>query len=267
MNERRDGAAADNPTVVCHAFIAGFPRSGTTLLESILAAHPDVITLAEKSTLGDVAPLYLSNESGLRQFKALSPADVRDARLRYWKRVREFGANPDGKVFVDENPLNSLWLALVAKLFPDAKVIFAVRDPRDVVFSCFRRRLQISLPTYEFLTLERAAQFYANTMRLAEAYRRTLALAWIDVRHESLVAEFETEAAGICAFLGLAYHGAMREFGERARTRAIPTASAPQIVRGLNSDGVGQWRHYANELRPVLPILAPWVERFGYPAD
>jgi hypothetical protein len=258
---------ADSPPVLCHAFIAGFPRSGTTLLENILAAHPKVSTLAEKSTLADAAPHYLSNESGLKRFETLSPADTRDARRNYWRRVRQFGADPDGKVFVDENPLNTLWLALIAKLFPGAKVIFAVRDPRDVVFSCFRRSLQMSLPTYEFLTLERAAQFYAGTMRLAEIYRNTLGLEWTDIRHESLVANFEAETARICGFLGLAYDSAMRDFGERARTRAIPTASAPQIVRGLNSDGVGQWRHYSSELQPVLPILAPWVESFGYPPD
>jgi hypothetical protein len=152
-------------------------------------------------------------------------------------------------------------------LFPRAKVIFAIRDPRDVVFSCLRCRFKMNRPNYEFVSLVRAANFYAETMRLAEIYRRKLGLDWIEVRHELVVAKFEVEVGRLCDFLGLSYAGEMRDFATHAKSRTITTASAPQIFRGLNSNGVGQWRNYAEELAPVMPILAPWVEKFGYPAE
>jgi tetratricopeptide (TPR) repeat protein len=250
-----------------HAFIAGFPRSGTTLLENILAAHPQVTALGEKATMADALRDLLSNEAGRDRLAELTPVEVGKAQQLYWRRVGEFGAVPDGKVFVDENPLNTPWLPLVAKLFPHARVIFTLRDPRDVVFSCFRRYFEMNLAMYEFVSLERAARFYAATMQLAAIYREKLGLAWIDVRHESLVQNFEEEMTRVCGFLGLPYDRAMREFAKRARTRSITTASAAQIVRGLNDAGVGQWRNYASALAPILPILAPWVEKFGYPAD
>jgi hypothetical protein len=86
------------------------------------------------------------------------------------------------------------------------------------------------------------------------------------VRHEAFVADFETEARRLCAALGLEWNDAMRNFAERAKFGAIGTASAAQIARGLNREGVGRWRPYARQLEPVMSTLQPWVERFGYPA-
>jgi hypothetical protein len=217
--------------------------------------------------MADAVRALLSNEDGRKRLASLGAAEADEARRIYWQRVKEFGAVVDGKTLVDENPLNSLWLPLIAKLFPRAKVIFAVRDPRDVVFSCFRRRFDMNLAMYEFVSLERAANFYCATMRLVAIYRELLGLDWCDVRHELLVDDFDTEAGKICDFLSLPYDPGMRDFGERAKERAITTASAPQIVRGLNDEGVGQWRNYARELKPILPILEPWVVKFGYPAS
>jgi tetratricopeptide (TPR) repeat protein len=249
------------------AFVGGFPRSGTTLLENILAVHPQLSTLGEKRTMADLRTAFLSNGEGLARLAALAPAETETARQAYWQRVRALGGTPDGKMFVDVNALNTSWLALVAKLFPHAKIIFAVRDPRDVVLSCFRRRFQMNLAMYEFVSLQSTARLYAESMRLAEIFRQRLGLDWVEVRHEALVADFEGEVSRICDFLGLSYVDRMRDFAAHARDRIVTTASASQIVRGLNSDGVGQWRNYAEQLAPVMSVLAPWVEKFGYQAD
>ena len=171
------------------------------------------------------------------------------------------------RVFVDKMPLNSVSLCLIAKLFPNAKIIFALRDPRDVVLSCFRRRFGMTLQMSELLTLESAAGYYDAVMTLCAAYRERLALRLHELRYEQLVANFAEVCRSVCSFLDITYRNEMQNFVAAAQSRNIDTPSASQIVKGLYSRGVGQWRGYRSEMSPVMPVLAPWVERYGYPPD
>ena len=248
-----------------HVFLVGFPRSGTTLLEQVLASHAEVEALEERATLGDVGA-WFENAASLQRLETLDAAEADRLRADYWTRVRAFGVRPDGKLFVDKLPLNSLWLPYVAKLFPQAKVLFARRDPRDVVLSCFRRRFIINGATYHFTDMAELARFYAAVMDLAEVYRARLGMDWRVHRHEDLVEDFDGETRGVCAFLGLPWSEAMRDFAETARRRDVRTPSVDQVRRGLYREGMGQWRAYADGMASALPLLAPWVERFGYPA-
>ena len=161
-------------------------------------------------------------------------------------------------------PLNTIHLGLIARLFPAAKILFALRDPRDVVLSCFRRRLVITAHMYEFTRLDSAANFYAAVMDLGQFYRGTLGLSLLDTHHEDLLADFDSEMRRVCDFLGVAFDDAMRDFATKARARDIKTPSGLQVLRGLNKDGAGQWRRYAEQLETVQPILEPWILRFGY---
>jgi tetratricopeptide (TPR) repeat protein len=249
-----------------HVFLVGFPRSGTTLLENVLAAHPDVVSLEEKDCLEQVSAPYLASNEGLERLAQITPAEAMRARDAYWSRVRGFGVEPRGKVFIDKMPLASVQLPVVAKLFPSARILFALRDPRDVVLSCFRRRFGMNPAMYQLLTIEGAASFYDAVMRLSELYRGLLPVPRHIVRYESLVEDFEGTARAACAVLGLERHDGRADFAEKARNRGISTPSAAQVARGLNREGQGAWRRYAEQMAPVLPILAPWVERFGYDA-
>jgi hypothetical protein len=176
------------------------------------------------------------------------------------------GVEPQGRVFVDKLPLNSIKLPLIARLFPEARVLLAVRDPRDVVLSGFRQRFRINPSMFELLNLEGAAAFYDQVMGLTALYRERFDLPVLVHRYEDLVGDFETAARRVCAFVGVAFSEDMRRFERHGERRAIATPSAGQVVRGLY-DGSGQWRRYAAELAPVLPRLAPWIARFGYPPD
>lgn len=258
------GAAGEGEEVAAHVFLVGFPRSGTTLLEQVLASHPNVVALEERPTLGDVGAFFFENAE-LDRLAKLKKADAERLRAEYWARVRDNGVEPKGKVFVDKLPLATLWLPYIAKLFPKAKVLFARRDPRDVVLSCFRRRFMVNGALYAFTELDELARFYAGTMGLAEIYREKLPLAWQVHRHEDLIEDFDKEAQSICAFLGVEWDAAMRDFAETAKRRDVRTPSAPQVRRGLYREGMGQWRAYAEGMAPVLPTLEPWVERFAYP--
>jgi len=256
-------AAAPGP-VKTHAFLVGFPRSGTTLLEQALASHPEIRTMEEVDCLGDTVGEYFYATDGMARFAALGEDELARLRETYWRRVSESGIAADRTVFVDKMPLNSVHLGMIARLFPNAKILFALRDPRDVVLSCFRRRLVMTAHMYELSTLAGAASFYDAVMNLAVLYREKLALPTLDLRHEDMIADFDGETRRVCAFLGIEWRDSMRNFAADAKARDIKTPSAMQVVRGLNTDGAGQWRRFAAQMAPVLPVLAPWAARFGY---
>jgi tetratricopeptide (TPR) repeat protein len=248
-----------------HVFLLGFARSGTTLLEETLAAHSAVATTQEKDGLQEaVANLFL-NTPGFDQLMVLKGGGLTRYRRSYWQTLAAFGIPTGGTCLIDKQPYNTIRLPLIAKLFPAATILFALRDPRDVVLSCFRRRFVMNDSNRPLLTLEGAARFYDSVMRLAGIYRAKLPLNLIEVRHEDLVGDFAGEMRRICSHIGIPWSDDLATF--TGRRRAVTTPSAVQLHEGLSARGVGFWRNYARELGPVLPILAPWVARFGYPAE
>lgn len=250
-----------------HVFLVGFPRSGTTLLEQILASHPDIDAMSERSCLVDSQDAFTIPTDGLPRLAALGADALAPYREAYWTHVAEEGSTPKRRVFVDKMPLYSVFLCLIAKLFPRAKILFALRDPRDVVLSCFRRRFVMTQQMYELTSLESAAGYYDGVMRLAGIYREKLGLEIHDLRHEDLIADLEGETRRLCDFLAVPWNAAMEGFARTASARSVNTPSGPQLARGLSTQGVGQWRRYRAALAPVLPKLAPWVTRFRYSAD
>ena len=247
-----------------HVFLLGFPRTGTTLVEVVLDGNPSVVSLEEHELLTDAVLACMREPLDLEPLGQLKGAVLEALRESYWQRVRHAGIDVAGKVFVDKHPLNSLKLPLIAKLFPRAKILFAVRDPRDVILSCFRRRFQMNPSMYELLTVPGAAAFYAAVMTCAFAAKRRLGFAWHEIRYEKLVSDFEQEMRGICAYLQIDWLASMGDFAERVRAREHATPSTAQLSQGLVTSATAQWQHYAAQLEPALPVLQPWMERLGY---
>lgn len=244
-----------------HVFLMGFPRSGTTLLEAVLTAHPDVVSTEERDHVGDAASL-LEGPEVIAKFGRMSEVEAGRFRRAYWESVASCGANVTGRVFLDKLPLNTIKLPVIYRLFPNAKIVFAVREPRDVVFSCFRRRMGVNPSMFELLTLEGAARYYGAVMNLFETYRTKLALNVTQVRYEDLVADLEREAQRVCAAMGIQFVPEMRNFAQSSRLSATP--SGLQVKKGLYETGAGQWKKYEQHMSAVLPQLAPWVQRWGY---
>jgi tetratricopeptide (TPR) repeat protein len=259
--------AADHQTGAReHVFLLGFPRSGTTLLEVVLEGHPDVVSLEEHELLIDSVREFMRRPTDLERLLRADAAALQPLRAAYWRLTAAAGIDVSGKMFVDKHPLNTLKLPLIARLFPHAKILFACRDPRDIVLSCFRHRFQMSAPVYELLTLEGTARYYDAVMRLAVSLTSALKLDMCLVRHEDVVTEFRREMRRICAYLGLEWVEAMSDFAKRTGTLQVLTPSTAQLVRGLSTEGLGHWRRYEAQLAPVLPMLDPWVKRFYYDA-
>ena len=177
--------------------------------------------------------------------------------------MKEEGAEPAGRVFVDKHPFNTFKLPLIARLFPDARVLFAQRDPRDITLSCFRHRFQMTDPVWQMLTLEGVAALYDATMAMVEASEAAFGLFTHPVQLEALIASFDSETKAVCDFIGVPWDEGMRDFAAGVKERGVFTPSGPQLAQGLNAQGVGKWRDYAAQLAPVLPLLEPWVSKFG----
>jgi tetratricopeptide (TPR) repeat protein len=259
-----ESLAADSAGAAGHVFLLGFPRSGTTLLEVVLEGHPDVVSLEENESLIDSVREFMRGPADLDRLMRADAKSLEPLRAAYWRLVADSGIDVAGKVFVDKHPLNTLKLPLIARLFPGAKILFACRDPRDVVLSCFRHRFQMSAPIYELLSLQGAGRYYDAVMALAVSLTAAFKLDMCLVRHEDVVTEFTREMKRICAYLNIEWVPAMGDFALRTQKRAVLTPSTAQLVRGLSTEGLGQWRRYRSELLPVLPVLDPWVKRFFY---
>lgn len=259
------GEGEAGPGVTGHVFLVGFPRSGTTLLENALARHPSVAALEEADALIRCGGGFLDAD-GLDRLAHLTGEEARACRDAYWARVAELLPHPPAaKVFIDKMPLHTIALPVIAKLFPQAKILFSRRDPRDVALSCFRRLSGMNAVMAEFVTIEAAAGYYDQVMRLAELYQSLFRLEFHFVRHEDVVAGFDREVGAALEFMSLSWDPAVRDFAARAANAKTP--SAGQLVRGLNAKGVGAWKRYAGQMTSALPVLAPWAERFGYPAS
>jgi tetratricopeptide (TPR) repeat protein len=264
---KRDEVLADSYGAAGHAFLLGFMRSGTTLLEAVLAGSPEIVALDERDCLYRSAQAFFGSEDGLDRLAGLSTEGAAVWRQGYWDAVNRHGLDVRGKVFMDKMPLHTLRLPLIARIFPEAKIVFALRDPRDVVLSCFRHRFDVSPETFEFLDLEDCAHYYASVMHLAKLYREKLPLRLLFHRYEDMVDDFDPSVQAVCEFIGVEWRRSMRDFAGGADIINEGSVSAAQVKRGLYKGAAGQWRRYRKQLEPILPILQPWVEEYDYPAE
>lgn len=247
-----------------HVILTGYPRSGTTLAENILASLPDAVAIEERPTLAMADQELLSQTDGIERLAELGGSELDRLRADYWERAeRAAGQSLAGKLFVDMDPFKAPRLPAIARLFPDARVVITRRDPRDVVWSCFHTNFAFNAATMAFTSLERTARHYATSWAIAEAALEALPIARFELRYEDLVRDFDTVTQDLCAFLDVPWSEEVRRFDKTARRRGVTTASASQVRQGLY-DGSGGWRRYERQLASVAPILDPWIERFGY---
>lgn len=253
------------PCDLSPVFLVGFPRSGTTLLDQVLSSHPDVTVLEEQDTLAPVCARLFPNPGDALFLADLSGEQVEALRQLYWGRVHErLHRNDMRRIFIDKLPLNAALLPLIYRLFPEARIVLALRDPRDVVLSCFQQRFALNGAMFQLLRTDTAATYYSAVMALVDQSRRLLPLQMHQIRYEDVVAQFEVQIGNLLAFLDLPWDDAVRNHTETARRRVINTPSATQVVQPLYSSSVGKWRHYEPQLAPVLGVLKPWVAAFGY---
>ncbi len=259
-----DGRVVGNqwPTPV---FLVGFPRSGTTLVDQVLNAHPEVSTLEERPTLSRITGDFFEIEEGLGRLNSLTEETIQRYRTDYWERVRQWSGEAEGTLMVDKLPLNIIYLGLIRRFFPDARVIVVLRDPRDAVLSNFMQFFELNKAMYHFLTLEGAARFYGAVMGLYLRAKEVLGLTMLEIRYEELVADMAKAAGHLTDFLQVPREDAMLNYHEQARHRRIKTPSYAQVVEPVYRTSVSRWMRYRHCMAAAEPLLEPYVRAFGYP--
>lgn len=242
-------------------FLVGFPRSGTTLLDTVLMGHPDTHVLEEEPIL-----VRVRDEIGdLSMIPAQGEAAVNELRALYFAELERIAPAAPGKLVIDKLPLNILRAPLVHRLFPDAKFIFASRHPCDCVLSCFMQNFRVNQAMASFLTIENAALLYDRVLRYWETCRAAMPLTVHTIRYEDMVADLEGEMRPLLAYLGLAWTDAVLDHTRTAGDRGyIRTPSYAQVTERIYARSRGRWEKYREQLAPILPILEPWAERLGY---
>lgn len=244
-------------------FLLGFPRSGTTLLDRMLSAHPGISSIEEQETLVDAHRDFVMAPGGLGRLPGLDETARSRYQEAYRRRVADAAGGP-APIILDKLPLHSIFLPVIAAIFPAARVIMVIRDPRDVCLSCFMQRFELNTAMAHFLDLELTAEYYRQVMQLALDALDRLPLAHRRVRYEDLVAGPEPILRDLVSFLGLGWDPAVLEYRSRIEGSRIDTPSYRQVSRPLYQSSVGRWRRYADQMEPILGMLAPLVARLGY---
>jgi tetratricopeptide (TPR) repeat protein len=246
-------------------FVVGFPRSGTTLLEIALDAHPALRSMDEQPFLARVI-------DHMRSLGLDYPADLGKLtadqltllRTGYWQRVDAQVSLRAGQRLVDKNPLNMLRLPLIRRLFPRADTVLIVRHPCDVLMSCFIQHFRAPDLAMLCRDLPTLAETFRRSFDYWYAQRARLDTSTFEIRYEALVADLEAQLRALVSFLELPWEPAMLSPGAHARARGfISTPSYTQVVRPVSSQAIGRFRNYEPHLRDVMPTLAPYIERWS----
>jgi tetratricopeptide (TPR) repeat protein len=250
---------AQREAVPSLTFLGGHPRSGTTLLERVLDAHPGVAALDEPSAFLD----FLQPE--FHKLNELSNQRLNTLRRLYTQALlQEAGVAAHGKLLVDKNPSPTAWLPLWLRMFPELRVLIALRDPRDVVLSCYFQNILLNATNVNFLSFERLAKHYADLMDIWLTVREWDGFCWLETRYEDMVTDLDREGRRVAEFLGLSWHEDQAMFYEKSQTKQLYSPTYQDVTRPVYTRSVGRWRAYEKYLTPIFPALEPYCQKFGY---
>ncbi|KZC42095.1 MULTISPECIES: tetratricopeptide repeat-containing sulfotransferase family protein [Rhodanobacter] len=247
-------------------FVVGFPRSGTTLLEQMLDAHPDFQSMDERAFIHElIEGMELFGQHYPADLANLTQTEADQLRAVYFRRVDRALPDRGRRRLVDKNPLNMLCLPMIMRLFPQARIILCLRHPCDVLLSCYMQPFRS--PAFMVLcsSLQRLADGYVQAFGQWQKQVEVFAPQLLEWRYESVVSRFEASVAGLGEFLGIEDASPMARFSEHARSKSfISTPSYAQVTQGINGNAVGRWHAYREWFEPVLPTLRPVMKQLGY---
>jgi len=241
------------------AFVVGSPRSGTTLIDTLLLAHPDVVVSEEQAMRSQLEIEFRGLE------RTTDPALIATARARYFELAEQIVGPIGGRLLVDKHPLHMANMPLLNRLFPDAPIVLVERHPCAATLSCFTTAFQPNRAMRSYSTLEDSARTYDALFSNWSRARELLPLNVHEVRYERMIEDLEGELRPLISFLGLEWNSAVLDNQSAAANRGrVLTASYAQIHQPLYKRAREHWRNFSEQLKPVMPILMPWIDRMGY---
>ncbi len=252
------------------AVLTGHPRSGTTLIEQVLDGHQELKSADEFDVFSQWvhAPIFRKfrfETPVLTVLDHVPPAVRQEARATYWQQTEAIFDEPIGdRMLLDKNPGMMILLPVVNWAFLEMKMLIALRDPRDVVLSCFMQKVPLTPISSNWLSLADAAEYYTRSMQTWLNVRELTPSPWLEFRYEDVVSDLETHARRILDFLGFPWDERVLKFYEHAREKMVRSPTYKDVTQPVYHRSVGRWQHYARHLDPIFDKLVPFVKEFGY---
>ena len=247
-------------------FLIGFPRSGTTLLDTILRSHPEIDVLEEKPLINSVEQIIKSKfKCSLDNLDKLTSKDLDYLRNHYLEILRNNCDNKSAKILIDKFPFQTVCLPLINLLFPNSKIIFTHRNPYDTVLSCFQQSFEPNNAMANFRSIESASRIYDLTMSIWLDYKEKLKMDYVTSKYEDLLEDFDKHILKILNFLDISWDENIKNYRNTAHKRGkINTPSSSQVVQPLYKSSIAKWKNYEKYFANSKQYLDKWKNYFNY---
>ena len=247
-------------------FLIGFPRSGTTLLDTILRSHPEIDVLEEKPLINSVEQIIKSKfKLSLYKLHDLKSKDLYYLRNHYLEILRNNCDNKNSKILIYKFPFQTVCLPLINLLFPNSKIIFTHRNPYDTVLSCFQQSFEPNNAMANFRSIESASRIYDLTMSIWLDYKEKLKMNHITSKYEDLIEDFDKHILKILNFLDVSWDENIKNYRNTAHDRGkINTPSSSQVVQPLYKSSIDKWKNYEKYFKNSNRYLHKWISYFKY---
>ena len=247
-------------------FLIGFPRSGTTLLDTILRSHPSIEVLEEVPIINRfIDKLYTKKNLSLSNLEKIEPELIKEMREFYFNQIKLYKKDEEKKITIDKMPLNIVHVGEIVRFFPNAKFILALRHPYDCVLSCFMQNFMLNHAMANFLDLNDASKLYDLTMSLWKIYAKNFSINYHEIRYEDVVSDFKKTIKELLSFLNVSWSDEVSGFYKTAEKRGIiNTPSYNQVSQPIYSNSMYRWKNYEKEFVNSKHLLDNWVKEFNY---
>ncbi len=252
------------PRWIQPTFLIGFPRSGTTLLDTILRTHSNIDVLEEMPMLIKMKA-SLGYDPTISMIENMDNKAVEIASGFYLEELKKHIEVDKNKIIIDKLPLNILELPLINQIFPEASFILALRHPLDCILSCWMQNFKLNPAMANMLELKRIVDFYDTAMSVLKLSEERYSLDIHRIRYEDLVLDFEENVTKLLIFLGLEWQEELRNYQKTAFARKkINTPSHSQVIKPIYKTASYRWKNYEKYLTPFKRQLEPWLRDYGY---
>ena len=247
-------------------FLIGFPRSGTTLLDTILRSHPDIDVIEEKPIINSLERIIKTElKCKLSEIYKLTEPEVERLRKYYLANILKLSDKKNARIIIDKFPFQTVSLPLINFIFPEAKIIFAHRHPYDTVLSCFQQCFEPNNAMANLRSLKESSEIYDLSMKMWVRYKENLNLNFTMSKYESLIDNFEVQTKQIMDFLEIDWNPNIKNYRETALSRIkINTPSSSQVVQPLYRSSIAKWENYKIYFDDCHIFLENWVKYFNY---